>query len=146
MRVEKRCAKKGDKTRGKEMSEKRETERFFLSFPTLGWPQERVEIDRFIWIGKVDLSPQKTCFLPNQMTNEPIDLLFTIQGAQCPLSAHDGPHNGQVSEVYHRRSPLTDSSPGRRTPTTVLYVQPCCYVKHSDALPCFTQNDKQSRF
>ncbi len=89
-----------------------------------GRPQERAEIDRFIWIGKVDLSPQKTCFLPNQMTNEPIDLLFTIQGAQCPLSAHDGPHNGRVSEVYHHRSPLTDSSPGCRTLTTVLYVQP----------------------
>lgn len=101
------------------MSEKKETECFFFFFlspphflPTLltggGGPRREPEIDRFIWIGKVDPTPprkKKTCFLPKQMTNELIDLLFTIRGAQCPPSAHDGLHNGRVSEVYRRRSP-----------------------------------------
>lgn len=39
-------------------------------------------------------SPQKTCFLPNQMTNELLICCLQSGGAQCPLSAHDGPHNG----------------------------------------------------
>lgn len=45
------------------MSEKRETEGSFPApYPPrslVGRPQERAEIDRFIWIGKVDLSPPK---------------------------------------------------------------------------------------
>ncbi|KAK5896030.1 hypothetical protein CgunFtcFv8_009674 [Champsocephalus gunnari] len=39
---------------------------FFMPLPHLcspaGRPQERGEIDRFIWIGKVDLSPPKNLF------------------------------------------------------------------------------------
>lgn len=102
------------------MSEKKETECFFFFFlspnpPTLSPPCSQAGEapgESLRLIGSFGLEKwipphpeKKTCFLPKQMTNELIDLLFTIRGAQCPPSAHDGLHNGRVSEVYRRRSP-----------------------------------------
>lgn len=83
--------------------------------------------------------PKKTGFLPNQMTNE--QLICWLQSRVHNAPPHDGPHNGRVLlplrvllPPYHWPQALTDRYPGLRTPTAVLFVEPCSYVKHSDAL------------
>ncbi len=103
---------RGKEIRRGERNEWEKGERALFSLPLphparwRGGPKREPRLIGSFGLEKWISPPQKTCFPPNQMTNEPIDLLFTIQGAQCPLSAHDGPHNGRVSKVYRRRSPL----------------------------------------
>lgn len=151
MRVGKRWAREGDKTTG-ERNEWEKGNRVLLflfsfsqpphSLPTLltggGGPRREPEIDRFIWIGKVDPPhPEKKklvsfqskwqmslsiCYLQSGVHNAPPQRMMDFIMAGSPRFT-----------VAARRQ--TDSSRGRRTPTTAGY---CCYVKHSDALLCST--------
>lgn len=82
--VKKRWARKGDKT-WKEMSEKSKTKSFFFlpQFHTHARPWREPRLIGSFGLEKW-ISPPENSFLPNQMTNEPIDLLFTIQSAPMP--------------------------------------------------------------
>lgn len=49
---------------------------------------------------------------------------------------HSAPSAHMMGLITTGSLRFTDSSPGHRTATRVLYFQPCCYVKHSGALLC----------
>lgn len=68
---------------------------------------------------------KETCFLPNKMTNELSICCLQSEVHNAPSACMMDFIMAGVSKVYCCRLPLTGSSPGCSTPTTVLQVQPC---------------------